>query len=725
MLLPILRIGVPAYMHDWTWPPDAAGLRAQLLQGWEPWLDDGLGRPNPFPTAFPFFVVMGWSTALVPSRVELALLLFAVTIGAFAAATAYARRVYGLRGAAYVCGALYAAGPVLLTKLVAGHLPYLEAYAAFPVFALALREARTSRRWLAAGALAAAFTALQPQFLGFDALYALVALATRTTSPSVVLRLGALALPVLVPVLVGPTVNALGGEGYFAQQHAVVAWERDQSGDLLESLAGIGYFTHYVARLSPPGAVGLFTVFPLLALGGIAAGWKVAETRTLLAAAVGGWLIVVGLNGPLAPLFAALFANVTPVSLFRELYDASVLLWFPTAVLAGLAAARLGRLAAAPAALAALAALVPPWASYGGYFMAPPAPARLAQISHAVAGAALGPTRVVWWPALQPMGPPAGESRGTDPLARTPLDGALPLYQYQPQGANGEAVSLAANGRWSEAANVFAQLGVGYVVVRDGLESFASGAPRATIAPGPALQRLAADGGFTVYRVPAARALVSVESPVSGGPLSAPHRYVPSRTEATAAPDRIVAAFPYAWRSPAAGGCGADSVIGGGAVLARAGGAWVYAAPLDAATCRWLPAAALAAQRRTLFVAGGWADAPQPVPAVPARSLAAATSVRERPGRWEATVAAPRDALLVVRVAYDRRWRARADGRDLGTPLRWFDFVAWPIATGRHAVVATYGGAPPVFAALTISLAGMVALVVLICLPEPRPQPPR
>ncbi len=71
----------------------------------------------------------------------------------------------------------------MLTKLIAGHLSYLQAYAAFPVFALALREGATSRRWCAAGALAAAITTLQAQFLGFDFAYALIALAFGAAAP--------------------------------------------------------------------------------------------------------------------------------------------------------------------------------------------------------------------------------------------------------------------------------------------------------------------------------------------------------------------------------------------------------------------------------------------------------------------------------------------------------------------------------------------------------------
>ncbi len=45
---------------------------------------------------------------------------------------------------------------------------------------------------------------------------------------------GLLSVPLLLPTLVGPTVNAHGGDGILAQQRAVIAWERVQSSDLWE-----------------------------------------------------------------------------------------------------------------------------------------------------------------------------------------------------------------------------------------------------------------------------------------------------------------------------------------------------------------------------------------------------------------------------------------------------------------------------------------------------------
>lgn len=721
LLLPVLRTGIPAYIQDWTWPPDPAGLRAQLLQGWQPWLDDGLGRPNPFPTALPHFVVLAWLTPLLSPRVELAVLLIATFGGAFAAATVYARRTFGLTWAAYVCGALYVAGPVVLTKLIAGHLSYLQAYAAFPLFALALREGANSRRWCAAGALAAGVTALQAQFIGFDVAYALVALACRAAAPRAVGGVALLALPLLLPVLAGPTLNAHGADGDLAQQRAITAWERVQSSGPWPALTGLGYFTDYVPRLDPTRTVRLLALVPLLALGGAAASVRSSPVaRALVVTALGGWLVVIGFHGPLGPLLGALFEHVTAASLFRELFDVTVLVWFPLAVLAAVALERIPwPPAAAVVAAAAAVPLVLVWSAYGVYFGAPPSAGALAEVSALVAGDGGGPGRVVWWPALQPIAPAGRTEGGTDPLARTALGDDLPLYEYQPKGWNGVAVGLGAAGDWNDAATAFAWLGVRYVVVRAGVTSLASGRPEPASSPGGALRSAGTSGPFTLYRIPAARALITAERDVPDGTPLRP--FTPSRVEVIPGPDRIVAAFPYLWRTPAAAACGLGAVIGGGAELAGAGGPWIYAAPYGVARCAWRRAAELAAEPRALFVAGGWAAAPAAVPSPPARPLAGATALRERPGRWDAVLDTPHDGLLVVRSRYDARWRAEADGRDLGRPRPWFGFDAWPLPAGRHVVSARYGGAGAIVVCVALALAGLAVALVLVLLPEPEP----
>lgn len=717
LLLPVLRAGVPAYIQDWTWPPDAAGLHAQLLQGWQPWLDDGLGHPNPFPTALPYFVAMAWATPLLAPHVELGLLLLVTFAGAFAAAAVYARRTFGLTWGAYVCGAIYVAGPLVLTKLIAGHLSYLQAYAAFPLFALALREGATSRRWCAAGALAAGITGLQAQFLGFDVAYALVALAFGAAAPRAVLAVGLLSAPLLLPTLVGPTLNAHGGDGILALQRAVIAWERVQSSGLWAAVTGLGYFTRYVPRLDPTRLVMLLAVVPALALRGAIAERAAPATRAFVTIAVCGWLVVIGFNGPLAPILDALFTNVTAASLYRELFDVSVLVWFPIAVLAGAGMERLPPLVAATCAAVAAVALVPLWAGYGVYFAPPPSSAALAEVSALVSGDTAPPGRVVWLPALQPIAPVGRGEGGTDPLARTPLGPDLPVYEYQPLGINGYAVSLAANGDWRAAAPQFAWLGVRYVVVRNDLVSLASGRPRAVIPPGDALARVGSSGPFTVYRVPNARSLITVEpATADGGP--ALQRFAPSSSEAIPRADWIVAAFPYLWHSPAVASCGPGSVIGGGATLARAGGPWILAAHYGEAACTWRTAVELNASPGDLFVAGGWAARPQPASAPPSNPLASPPAYRERPGHWEATLDLAHPGLLVVRVRFDARWRASTDGRDLGPPLRWFDFPAWPLSAGHHEIAARYGGEAPVLACLALSLATMVGCIVVLLVPQ-------
>jgi hypothetical protein len=150
------------------------------------------------------------------------------------------------------------------------------------------------------------------------------------------------------------------------------------------------------------------------------------------------------------------------------------------------------------------------------------------------------------------------------------------------------------------------------------------------------MRRVGSSGDFTVYGVPGERGLVTAEpAVVDGGPLQT---FASSRYEAIPGPDRIVAAFPYLWQTPAAATCGVGSVIGGGAALARAGGRWIFATPYGARWCMWRRAAELAAAPNVLFVAGGWAAQPTPRPLPPDQPLAGAASYTERPGHWDAAL---------------------------------------------------------------------------------------
>jgi len=84
----LLHNGIPAYIHDWSWPPDQAGLRAMTARAASAWVPDGLGAPNIFPSALPQFYLEWLLAWPLPSKAVLDLLLiltFAIGIagGAF------------------------------------------------------------------------------------------------------------------------------------------------------------------------------------------------------------------------------------------------------------------------------------------------------------------------------------------------------------------------------------------------------------------------------------------------------------------------------------------------------------------------------------------------------------------------------------------------------------------------------------------------------------------
>ena len=56
---------------------------------------------------------------------------------------------------------------------------------------------------------------------------------------------------------------------------------------------------------------------------------------------------MVGFHGPLGAVLGTLFANVTAASLFRELFDVTILVWFPFCVLAAVALERVPAVVAA------------------------------------------------------------------------------------------------------------------------------------------------------------------------------------------------------------------------------------------------------------------------------------------------------------------------------------------------------------------------------------------
>ncbi len=296
------------------------------------------------------------------------------------------------------------------------------------------------------------------------------------------------------------------------------------------AVTGLGYFTRDVPRLDPTRLVMLLAVIPVLALRGAIAERAAPAARALVTIAVCGWLVVIGFNGPLAPILDALFTNVTAA---RSTASCSTrACWYGfrrraggrrhgAATAAGRGDLRGGGGRRAGTRLGRLRRLLRPAALAGCVDRG------IALVS----GDAAPPGRVVWWPSLQPIAPVGRREGGTDPLARTPLGTALPLYEYQPLGIDGYAVSLAANGEWPAAAPQFAWLGVRYVVVRDDLASLASGRPRAATPPGDALVRVGNRGPFTVYRVPNVRPLITVE-PATADSDPSLNRFAASSSEA-------------------------------------------------------------------------------------------------------------------------------------------------------------------------------------------------
>ncbi|MBV8689294.1 MAG: hypothetical protein JOZ59_04225, partial [Candidatus Eremiobacteraeota bacterium] len=265
----LLHNGIPAYIHDWSWPPDQAGLRAMTARAASAWVPDGLGAPNVFPSALPQFYLEWLLAWVVPSRAVLDLLLIVSFAAGIAGGAFAARTLLGVSPRwALACGFFYMAGPVAIAKFVAGHTSYLEAYAVLP-FVLGLfltREVEKRRLWVLFSALALALSIVQLQMFGLALLILLLAVLFRRRTLAEAGLIGVLALPIVLPALLGAIAVARSSEGAISMQRAVLSWQLQQSVPPLEAFEGRGYFARYYELSTQFWLQHALLLFPLCAV---------------------------------------------------------------------------------------------------------------------------------------------------------------------------------------------------------------------------------------------------------------------------------------------------------------------------------------------------------------------------------------------------------------------------------------------------------------------------
>lgn len=469
VLRPLLAMrGIPAFVHDWSWPPDADAAWSVVRDAVHPLIAGNFGQPNVYiggtPAEFVIALVIGIFGSILGLKVLAIGLVLLASLGTFA----FAKRTGATSPVAAAAALVFSASPVVANQFAAGHLGDLFGYAMLPFVAVCgLSLARGEHRRVAAlGLLVAVQLSLkQQQYAIFDALVlaAFVPFAVDARGrwcATIAAFLALLAAPYEVALaLFGHPLAAFGF------QLTNLLYERANSGAFWPSHIGAAYVRAYDTGA---GAVAIW----LRAIGGIGlwmfALWNAVTRRyalALLALAIGTAWICAGVNGPLWPVMAAAFERVPQLSLFRELYHFSSLLLFALAAL--LALARGGRATVAVGAVALFFAL-PQLSGAFWELSASYDPSEVAAIAQ-VASADRSDGYVLYWPLLQPLGERIGTS-GADPDA-FPIGSHPSLSEFTIQQPLAQLDALLCDPHVDGPA-LLAHLGVRYVVVRPGWSSY-------------------------------------------------------------------------------------------------------------------------------------------------------------------------------------------------------------------------------------------------------------
>jgi len=453
----------PAFRHDWQWPAlrqTFAGVATQKLDAWW-WI--GFGDPNIAAQLHPFFAFPNTAGDLLGSFPILAGL-FSIVWGASAwGMVALLRDRFGAADAGAFAGAfLYAFAPLVVVKVVAGHLPYLTAYAALP---FVIWSSMGSDR-KAAIVLAASLCVAGLQLQLFAVAFALMVLFRRLRW-AYMAGAAALALCTIAPYLW--SLLRPGAAVVTRELMTTRPWELNLSAPLLEAAGGLGYFEPYW-QASYPSEIPFAWLFALLYPLGVAGALLSARYpfRWYLAAIyVVGVLLVAGLHGPLGLPLEAAFNVLPAASAFRELYDLAILIVFACACGFAETLSRIPVRAAWTVTAGVVLLAVTPWVDRGVLSQTgttAPSPQLQSFLDRRDATAPL--TRFLIVPTINPVGRRDESWSGVDSLA-LPYRSLMPLWIYMPKGLDPAYLWLAAG----DAATVDRSLGISAIIRRGGYET--------------------------------------------------------------------------------------------------------------------------------------------------------------------------------------------------------------------------------------------------------------
>jgi hypothetical protein len=491
---------VPAFQQDWTWPlsrPLALQWLHAFVGLWDP---RSLGQANALPWQTYAVIVQVACIVVFGPSIGLGVWIVALQFGA--ACTCFAMLgAFGVRSvpARFTAALFYALGPVAFTRIAAGHLAYVLAYALLPL-AIAIGR-RTIEQPSATAAVALGvvigFAACQVQFLVIAWLAVLpLAIAVRRAS-GWPLRLAMAAviavcmqLQALLPLLWSSTATLYLG------QRALLSFEYNNSAPWGDAPVMLGYFTRYYQSHALPGAYGVL-YFLLIASVAIAVFVAPRPGLYALIAIAIGTVLTAGLYGPLSSVLAWSFEHTAYFAVFRDLHYFAALTAAGTALALGLSLQRLPRYAVLPALALVVWIVAPTLTGSDLREIVVPRP----YVDDALADMKVvehnGPGRVLWLPAEEPLGLHGANNQGRDFTAYGPAGNPSVSDDYQnPQLAYALATLRAGKPDW----NAFAMMNVRYLVfrayVRSGrMENFGIGFPmafagRSDAALGRALERV-------------------------------------------------------------------------------------------------------------------------------------------------------------------------------------------------------------------------------------------
>lgn len=465
-VIPLATSGtIPAFQQDWTWPL-SRGLSVQWLHAFLGlWDERSLGQANALPwQTYPVVVQVALVLALGPT-LGLALWIAALEFAAGCLASLAAASLGVRSQLARFCAAFfYATSPVAFTRIAAGHLAYMLAYALLPLIVVYAKKTIETRQWIPAIALglAVGIAGCQIQFLALAWLAVVSLLLLAARAPGWAMRLAvsacvalAVQLQALLPLLLSATPSL------YLQQRALLSWEYNNSSPFAAAPVMLGYFTHYYESAAPSWSFqALYATLAVAVVLGTIAAWR--RGLFVIALVAIGTIGTAGLYGPLSGAFAWLFLNEPAFTAFRDLHYFAAFTALGIAFGVALAVDRFKPAAAAVLVLAIYTGL-PLLSGNDLRSLLVPAAYVRDTLDNMQAIARRGPGRVVWLPAEEPVGLYGTSNVGRDFAAYgPPRNPSVADDLVNPQMGYALAGLRAGKPDW----NSFAQMGVRYVVVR-------------------------------------------------------------------------------------------------------------------------------------------------------------------------------------------------------------------------------------------------------------------